>query len=71
MNNSSTLTISSSTLFALAKQSKNLGAYKMARTAYDKLQVSEVCHCHLKDTKYYITRLLALKTSFCGFEVVV
>ncbi|XP_068714789.1 intraflagellar transport protein 122 homolog isoform X2 [Montipora foliosa] len=27
-----------STLFALAKQSKNLGAYKMARTAYDKLQ---------------------------------
>lgn len=30
----------SSTLFALAKQSKNLGAYKMARTAYDKLQVS-------------------------------
>ena len=37
---SSTLTLISSTLFALAKQSKNLGAYKMARTAYDKLQVS-------------------------------
>lgn len=33
------LTFLSSTLFALAKQSKNLGAYKMARTAYDKLQV--------------------------------
>lgn len=43
------LTISSSTLFALAKQSKNLGAYKMARTAYDKLQVCEGCHCHLED----------------------
>lgn len=38
-----TLTVSSSTLFALAKQSKNLGAYKMARTAYDKLQVSKDC----------------------------
>ena len=36
-----TLTFISSTLFALAKQSKNLGAYKMARTAYDKLQVRE------------------------------
>ena len=34
-----TLTFISSTLFALAKQSKNLGAYKMARTTYDKLQV--------------------------------
>ena len=49
LNNSTTLTISSSTLFALAKQSKNLGAFKMARTAYDKLQVCEVCHCHLED----------------------
>jgi len=43
MKNRTTLTISSSTLFALAKQSKNLGAYKMARTAYDKLQVCENC----------------------------
>ncbi len=41
MTDGGTLTISSSTLFALAKQSKNLGAYKMARTAYDKLQVCE------------------------------
>ena len=33
------LTISvSSTLYALAKQSKNLGAFKMARHAYEKLQ---------------------------------
>ena len=31
-------------MFALAKQSKNLGAYKMARTAYDKLQVCESSH---------------------------
>ena len=44
MNDGRTLTISSSTLFALAKQSKNLGAYKMARTAYDKLQVCEDCY---------------------------
>ena len=29
----------SSTLFALSKQGKHLGAYKMARYAYDKLQV--------------------------------
>ena len=28
----------SATLFALAKQSKNLGAYKLARHAYEKLQ---------------------------------
>ena len=42
--------MSSSTLFALAKQSKNLGAYKMARTAYDKLQVCEVWHCRLEDS---------------------
>ncbi|KAK3754001.1 hypothetical protein QZH41_009256 [Actinostola sp. cb2023] len=30
------------TLLALAKQSKNLGAYKMARTAYDKLQALKI-----------------------------
>ncbi len=29
-----------STLFTLAKQSRQLGAYKLARYAYDKLQVS-------------------------------
>ena len=28
----------SATLYALAKQSKNLGGYKMARYAYEKLQ---------------------------------
>ena len=28
-----------STLFTLAKQSKNLGAYKLARTAYEKLRM--------------------------------
>lgn len=31
-----------STLFALAKQSRNLGAYKLARTAYEKLQTLKV-----------------------------
>ncbi|XP_048590687.1 intraflagellar transport protein 122 homolog isoform X2 [Nematostella vectensis] len=30
------------TLFALAKQSKNLGAFKMARTAFDKLQALKI-----------------------------
>lgn len=29
-------------LYALAKQSRNLGAYKMARHAYDKLQILRV-----------------------------
>ena len=46
----------SSTLFALAKQSKNLGAYKMARTAYDKLQVCVVC----------IFNVSLRKKSLCG-----
>ena len=34
----SSLTPHSGTLYALAKQSKNLGAYKLARYAYEKLQ---------------------------------
>ena len=33
------LNLSSATLFTLAKQGRHLGAYKMARYAYDKLQV--------------------------------
>lgn len=32
----------SGTLYALAKQSKNLGAFKLARFAYDKLQATRV-----------------------------
>jgi hypothetical protein len=33
-------------LFALAKQSKTLGAYKLARTAYEKLQKLKVLPSH-------------------------
>lgn len=36
------LTCCSGTLYALAKQSKNLGAYKLARYAYEKLQNTRV-----------------------------
>ena len=34
-------------LYALAKQGKNLGAYKFVRAAYDQLQVSDHSLCHL------------------------
>ena len=34
--------LSSNTLYALAKQSKNLGAYKLARDAFQKLQALRV-----------------------------
>jgi len=36
------LTCTSNTLYALAKQSKNLGAYKVARDAFQKLQALRV-----------------------------
>ena len=72
MKNRTALTVSSSTLFALAKQSKNLGAYKMARTAYDKLQVCKncgivPCRCKILDNVYFqsFTKLPR------GFEVIV
>ena len=35
-------TTTSGTLYALAKQSKNLGAYKLARYAYEKLQTTRI-----------------------------